>query len=54
MDIEHHDIISGCYGPLDNARMAPSFGAVFSELEGSHSGENIGEELYYIMGKFGI
>jgi hypothetical protein len=26
----------------------------FSELEGSHSGENIGEELYNIMGNFGI
>jgi hypothetical protein len=26
----------------------------FAELEGSHSGENIGEELYAILGKFSI
>jgi len=26
----------------------------FLELEGSHSGENIREELYNIMGKLGI
>ena len=27
---------------------------LFAELEGSHSGENVGEELYAILGKFGI
>jgi len=26
----------------------------FSELEGSHSGENIGEELYNVLKKYGI
>jgi hypothetical protein len=26
----------------------------FSELEGSHSGENIGEELYKVLKKYGI
>ena len=26
----------------------------FSELEGSHSGENIGEELYEVLKKYGI
>jgi hypothetical protein len=26
----------------------------FSELEGSHSGENLGEEIYAVLNKFGI
>ncbi|KZP32733.1 hypothetical protein FIBSPDRAFT_665175, partial [Athelia psychrophila] len=26
----------------------------FSEIEGSHSGENMGEELYQIIKRFGI